>query len=115
MHIALAILVLAHPVAGAGAWASMMAAGLDAAAAAPADKMPGCHEAMPDAPAADLPDCCDSMDGALCGMDCGTASPAVTQPLVLSGLPGHGAWTESATYAAPNHPTDNAFKPPRTS
>ena len=115
-RIALAILVLAQPVASAGAWASMMAAGLETTGQEmPADAMPGCHEAMSDAPAADMPDCCDSMDGVACGMDCGTASPAVTQATVLPGLPGHGAWTEAATYAAPDHPTESAFKPPRTS
>ena len=119
MHIALAILLLAQPVAGAGAWASMMAAGLDATAhalaEAPAEAMPRCHEAASDAPAADMPDCCVSMDGVSCGMDCGTASPAVTRTVALPGLPGHGVYIEAVIYAAPDRPAESTFKPPRTS
>jgi hypothetical protein len=113
LHTALAILVLAQPVAGAGAWAAMMSARLDGAAmTADMGGKPtaGCHDAMPE-----TPDCCDQMDGVHCGMDCGTVSPAVSQHLALLPDPGHAAWNSAVPYAAPDHPPGFFFKPPRTS
>jgi hypothetical protein len=85
----------------------MMSAGMDAAAEQAANP---CHEAVPD-----VPDCCDDMNGAACGMDCGTASSAVSSSLALSGPSGHGAWSPGAIYAAPDHPPESLFKPPRIS
>lgn len=111
LHIALAILVLAQPVASATAWASMMAPVLAAAAEAPGHHdMPGCHDAAPE-----MPDCCDGMNGISCGMDCGTASSAVSQLMFLPAPVGHGVYVAQARYAPPQHPPTALFKPPRTS
>ncbi len=111
LHIALAILVLAQPAAGAAARVSMMAAALEAAVEAPADHgMPGCHGET-----TTPPDCCDSMTGATCGMDCGTASPAVDNPLLPQSLTGHGIYAGTLRYAALTHPPTSLYKPPRTS
>ncbi len=86
----------------------MLASGLDAAVAQA--EMPPCHEATPE-----VPDCCEDMSSAACGMDCGTASPAISQSQVLAGVPGHGAWNAGAYYASPDHPPESFFKPPRIS
>ena len=111
MHIALAILVLAQPVASVSAWAAMMGSMLDTAVETPMDPdAPPCHQAESDAP-----DCCDSMNGIDCGMDCGTASSAISQPAVLPGVPGHGVFAEAVRYAPPHHSPGSLFKPPRTS
>lgn len=111
LHIALAILVLAQPVASSIAWASMMSSALDTAAEAAAHHdMSGCHEAAPE-----MPDCCDGMNGVSCGMDCGTACSAVSQPLILPAPAGHGIYAAAADYASPHHPSTSLFKPPRTS
>ena len=93
-HIALAILVLAQPVASAGAWASMMASMLDAAVEAPD------HH---------------NMNGVYCGMDCGTASSVVSQPVILPAPVGHGIYAAAVIYASPQHPPASLYKPPRTS
>lgn len=111
LHIALAILVLAQPVASAGAWASMMSAMLDAVEESTGHHdMRGCHDAVPD-----KPDCCDNMSGVTCGMDCGIAVSAVSQPVSLPVPAGHGIYAMAADYASPQHPPTFLYKPPRTS
>ena len=110
LHISLALLVLAQPVASAATWSAMLSAQLDAISHGQSVEMPGCHEAMPE-----LPDCCDGTDGVHCGMDCGTASPAVSQAIELAPPSGHGAWTPAAAYVAPSSPPTSLYKPPRTS
>jgi hypothetical protein len=129
LHVSLAILVLVQPATSAAAWAAMMAAQLDIVSNARAEmpgmemsgmemsgmemsgmEMSGCHEAGPD-----VPDCCDSMNGVACGMDCGTASPAVNQPPLLAGVNGHGAFVPALPPAASASLPTTRYKPPRTS
>lgn len=114
VHISLAILVLAQPAASGAVWAAMMAAQLDSVSDTGSEmssmKMPGCHEAE-----SEVPDCCDTMNGVACGMDCGTASPALNQPPLLTGITGHGAFVPALPSAAPASPPAILYKPPRTS
>jgi hypothetical protein len=111
MHIAIAVIVLLQPAVSIGASAAMQAGSLNAATEMVAEgEMPGCHGASPVAP-----DCCADMNGTGCGMDCGTASSAISQP-PLSVCPfAHIPLRAALPGAAPQLPPSSLYKPPRTS
>ena len=138
LHVALTLLVIFQPAVSAAAWAAMMATQVDGATSHHSGlsgtvvsgmamsgmamsgmsmsdrqisdrKMAGCHGAE-----ADVPRCCEAMDGVACGMDCGTASPAVHQPPLLLGVTGHGAFEPALPCAAPSSPPTILYRPPRT-
>ncbi len=120
LHTVLCFLVLVQPVAGVAASASIMGASFSAEASMdthdmsamemPGMEMPGCHDAV-----SIVPECCDQMDGVSCGMDCGTVSPALTQPHSLSGMNGHGVFEGHSVYAPPSRSPNTFLRPPRTS